>query len=98
VSGVVDTADVREQAERRAEALRLVRLPDLRLTLLPDLRIRIVGEASPEVVAAVRRHRAELAELLGVRCLICGAGLAGQASVRVEGGGYAHARCRGRRG
>jgi hypothetical protein len=98
VSHVTDAGLLRAQAERRDAALRLARRDDLRLTLLPGRKVRIEGEASPEVVAAVREHRAELCEFLeGHRCLACGGGLAGRDDVPVEGGGYVHAYCPGSR-
>ncbi len=92
---VSGTAETRRQDERRAEALRLARLPGLHLELAAGRKVVVRGDAPPEVAAAVRALRAEIAALLSGRfCLICGWPLAGQASVCVAGGGHAHERCR----
>ena len=93
-----DTVDVRRQAKRRADALRLARRDGVRLALLPGRKMR-VEPALPELVAAVRDLRPELAELLeGHRCVLCGEPLAerGQGEPLV-GGGRAHRHCSGRR-
>jgi hypothetical protein len=89
VSHAVETADIRRQAKRRADAMRLLRRDDVSLTLLSDRRVRIEGGATPELATAVRELRAEVVELLlGLRCIACGEPLAG---TRVPAGpGWAH--------
>ena len=91
-----DTVDVRRQAKRRADALRLARRDGVRLALLPGRKVR-VEPATPELVAAVRDLRPELAELLeGHRCLACGEPLVDMARVPAEGFGFVHRyRCAG---
>jgi hypothetical protein len=95
VSGTLETADIRAQAKRRADALRLARRDDLRLALLPGRKVR-VEPALPELVAAVRDLRPELAEMLeGHRCLRCGDPLADMTRVPAEGFGFVHRACSG---
>ena len=95
MSHAVETADIRRQAKRRADALRLTRRDGVRLTLLPGRKVR-VEPATPELVAAARDLRPELAELLeGHRCLACGDPLADMTRVPAEGWGFVHRACSG---
>jgi hypothetical protein len=96
VSHAVETADIRRQAKRRADALRLARRTDLRLVLLPDRRVRVEGGASPEDVAAVRNLRGELVELLaGLRCIVCSEPLPQTTRVPYGPGWACRGRCSG---
>ena len=53
MSHAAETADVRRQAKRRADALRLARRHDVGLELVPGRRVLARG-GTPELVAAGR--------------------------------------------